>query len=210
MSIGEHLAFDSFTDWAEVAHLVGRPITELVEEIQNVYLMDTRPWVVGYSGGKDSTVVLQLVYYALATLPADKRTKPIFAISSDTLVETPLVVDLITATLETINKSAKESEIPLTSHIVYPKTGETFWVNLLGKGFQQRAVVLFKSQIHQLVDRLCLVFQRSPLINLSTQGGQPPHHTLGSVRHIPERRFNGLFFELSDLFLFSRKVKDAP
>ena len=41
-------------------------------EIRDVYLSDTRPWVIGYSGGKDSTVALQLIWYALSESPARK------------------------------------------------------------------------------------------------------------------------------------------
>jgi DNA sulfur modification protein DndC len=135
MSTETHLVFDDFEDFVEVAHMARRPIAELIEEIQNVYLMDNRPWVVGYSGGKDSTVVLQLVYFALSNLPLEQRTKPIFVISSDTLVETPLVVDLITGALEAVNQSAQDNDLPLTCHLVCPKTAETYWVNLLGKGY---------------------------------------------------------------------------
>ena len=43
-----------------------RTTEEIHQEIQQVYLGDSRPWVVGYSGGKDSTTALQLVWYALA------------------------------------------------------------------------------------------------------------------------------------------------
>ena len=39
------------------------------EEIRQVYLRDDRPWVVGYSGGKDSTTALQLIWMALRGLP---------------------------------------------------------------------------------------------------------------------------------------------
>lgn len=66
-------------------------------EIQEVYLSDNRPWVIGYSGGKDSTTTLQLVWYAIAELPEEKRSKHVFVISSDTLVETPVIVDYITS-----------------------------------------------------------------------------------------------------------------
>lgn len=41
----------------------GKPLVEgLLEEIEYVYKSDKRPWVIGYSGGKDSTVVVHLVY----------------------------------------------------------------------------------------------------------------------------------------------------
>ena len=135
MSTETHQAFDQFSEYAEVAHLAGRSLAELIAEVQEVYLMDQRPWVVGFSGGKDSTVVTQLVYHAVATLPQDQKKKPVFVISSDTLVETPMVTNLISGTLERLGKQAKKNGLPISGHMVYPKTGETFWVNLIGKGY---------------------------------------------------------------------------
>ena len=47
----------------------GKPLVEgLLEEIEYVYKSDKRPWVIGYSGGKDSTVVVHLVYQMLKNL----------------------------------------------------------------------------------------------------------------------------------------------
>jgi hypothetical protein len=63
----------------------------LTKEIQDLYCLDEIPWVIGYSGGKDSTAILQLVWNAIATLPSDKRTKTISVITTDTLVENPIV-----------------------------------------------------------------------------------------------------------------------
>ena len=48
---------------------------DLLEEIRYVYLSDDRPWIIGYSGGKDSTTVVELVYEMLYSLPARERTK---------------------------------------------------------------------------------------------------------------------------------------
>ena len=84
-----------------------RTTAEIHQEIQQVYLADSRPWVVGYSGGKDSTTALQLVWYALAELPPEQRQKPVYVITSDTLVETPVIVDYITGTLERIEQLPK-------------------------------------------------------------------------------------------------------
>lgn len=37
----------------------GKPLVEgLLDEIEFVYKSDKRPWVIGYSGGKDSTLVV--------------------------------------------------------------------------------------------------------------------------------------------------------
>ncbi|MDJ0898425.1 MAG: DNA phosphorothioation system sulfurtransferase DndC, partial [Xenococcus sp. MO_188.B8] len=66
-------------------------IDQLIQEIQQLYCLDAVPWVVGYSGGKDSTAVLQLIWNAIATLPQEKRTKKIYVITTDTLVENPIV-----------------------------------------------------------------------------------------------------------------------
>lgn len=63
--------------------------------IQQQYLADATPWVIGYSGGKDSTAVLQLVMYSLAKLPVEQRTKAIHVLSNDTLVENPAVADYV-------------------------------------------------------------------------------------------------------------------
>ena len=68
---------------------------QLLEEIQVLYRADSIPWVVGYSGGKDSTAVLQLVWHALADLPDAERSKPVHVISTDTLVENPIVASWV-------------------------------------------------------------------------------------------------------------------
>src|SRR5579884_3308462 len=72
------------------------------QDIRNAYVQDARPWVIGFSGGKDSTCVLQLVCRALSALKPAMRKKPIFVISSNTLVESPAVVEYIRTSLSAI------------------------------------------------------------------------------------------------------------
>jgi len=74
-------------------------IEALADEIRALYLEDEVPWVIGYSGGKDSSAVLQLVWMAIAKLPEERRTKPIHVISTDTLVENPVVAAWVGASL---------------------------------------------------------------------------------------------------------------
>jgi DNA sulfur modification protein DndC len=105
------------------------------EEIRSVYLSDQRPWVIGYSGGKDSTTAFQLIWYALSKLPRERLTKPVYVISSDTLVETPKIVDYINSSLTRMNESAKRQELPFSAHKVQPLLEKTFWVNLIGRGY---------------------------------------------------------------------------
>lgn len=112
-----------------------RNLSDIYEEIQRVYLSDKRPWIVGFSGGKDSTTALQLIWYALSQLPPEKRNKPVHVIASDTLVETPVIVDHIDTTLGRINETARARGMPFRSEKVQPLTSETFWVNIIGKGY---------------------------------------------------------------------------
>ena len=112
-----------------------RTLDQIHREIQDVYLENARPWVIGYSGGKDSTTALQLVWYALAELPVEERKYPVYVISSDTLVETPVIVSYITGTLARIETHASEQRMPFHTELVRPKTEDTFWVNLIGKGY---------------------------------------------------------------------------
>jgi DNA sulfur modification protein DndC len=105
------------------------------EEIRTVYCGDRRPWVVGYSGGKDSTCALQLVWSALMALPSERLTKPVFVISSDTLVETPKIVSYLDDSLARINASARKLGLPFSAHKVSPSIAESFWVNLIGRGY---------------------------------------------------------------------------
>jgi len=112
-----------------------QPLDELISIIQSTYCADSRPWIIGFSGGKDSTAVLSLTYSALLALPEEKRTKHVYVVSSDTLVETPVVVDMINRVKGTINRQAPKDGIPMTAHSVYPEMDQTFWVNLLGRGY---------------------------------------------------------------------------
>ena len=122
---------------AQVAGLAmaGRPLRDLVGEISRLYTEDDRPWVIGYSGGKDSTTCVQLIFTALAALPVEQLKKPVYVVSSNTLVETPLVIDLIKTTLEELETGAEASNLPMSVHQVVPKANNSFWVNLLGRGY---------------------------------------------------------------------------
>ncbi len=117
-----------------VAELV-KDIQKLTEEIQELYCLDTIPWIVGFSGGKDSTTVLQLVWNALVALPPEKRTKTIYVITTDTLVENPVVSVWIRKSLERMKAAAQEQGLPIEPHLLQPEIKDTFWVNLIGKGY---------------------------------------------------------------------------
>lgn len=111
------------------------PLQVLYEEVRTLYLADKRPWVLGFSGGKDSTCALQIVWTALAGLPPEQRAKPVYVISSDTLVETPVIVNYIDGTLARIEQSAIAKDMPFRTHKVMPRIDRSFWVNMIGRGY---------------------------------------------------------------------------
>ncbi|BAZ50839.1 hypothetical protein NIES4103_34570 [Nostoc sp. NIES-4103] len=117
-----------------VADLV-EDIQALTTEIQELYCLDQIPWVVGYSGGKDSTATLQLVWNAIAGLPPEKRTKTIYVITTDTLVENPIVAAWVRNSLKQMKSEAQAQGLPFEPHLLQPEPKETFWVGLIGKGY---------------------------------------------------------------------------
>jgi DNA sulfur modification protein DndC len=109
----------------------------IISEIEDQYLSDEnpRPWIIGFSGGKDSTMLLQVVWLTLMRIPAELRRRNVFVVCNDTLVENPKVALFIHRTLDAIQVEAAKQGLPLTVHQTTPKLEDTFWVNLLGKGY---------------------------------------------------------------------------
>lgn len=116
------------------ADLIAR-VRGLMEQIQEYYTTDAVPWVVGYSGGKDSTCTLQLVWRAIAALPPEKRAKPVHVITTDTLVEQPFVAAWVRRSIKCIREASRIQELPFQAHLLEPDISQTFWVNLIGRGY---------------------------------------------------------------------------
>lgn len=118
-----------------MANLTKSDIREVIEIIKELYLSDKTPWICGYSGGKDSTAIVQLVWSALSELPKDRLQKKVHIISTDTLVESPVVALWATESLNKMEAVAKRDELPIVPHRLTPTTSNTFWVNLIGRGY---------------------------------------------------------------------------
>jgi DNA sulfur modification protein DndC len=107
------------------------------ENIKKVYFMNDLPWVIGYSGGKDSTCTTQIIIETLIELK-NKGTslkKHVYIISSDTLVENPMIVGTIHKTIAAINDVAIRENLPISAHVIKPDFNNTFWANLIGRGY---------------------------------------------------------------------------
>ncbi|MCG3254527.1 MAG: DNA phosphorothioation system sulfurtransferase DndC [Candidatus Heimdallarchaeota archaeon] len=111
------------------------PVGYAIQEIKNLYLSDERPWIIGYSGGKDSTTVVELVLMAIKELKPEERKKELHVISADTMVENPLVIPIINEFMEKVRKFAQANDLPIKVHILLPKIEETYWVLLIGQGY---------------------------------------------------------------------------
>ena len=95
----------------------------------------SEPWIVAYSGGKDSTLLLQLVWETLSSLEPEKRRRRVYVVANDTLVESPLVIDHLKKSVSVIREAANRMDLPITARITKPYIDQTFWVNVIGRGY---------------------------------------------------------------------------
>ena len=108
---------------------------EIIQEMMVVYQHDRRPWLIGYSGGKDSTLLVALAYEAISRLPKEARTKKVYIITSDTLVENPIVKRYMHTSSSQINESSTRDRLNIDAHVIYPDPEQTFWSRVIGLGY---------------------------------------------------------------------------
>lgn len=104
-------------------------------EMKLVYLHDLRPWLIGYSGGKDSTLLCQLVFEMLMELPEEKRLKKVHIVTSDTMVENPIVKRYMHKMSNSINIASASKRLNVEAHIIYPEVRQSFWSLVIGLGY---------------------------------------------------------------------------
>ena len=115
-------------------------LPDRLEKIRHVLRKEYRkrhryPWIVAYSGGKDSTLLLQLIWEVVAELPAEEQNRQVVIVGNDTLVESPLVIRHLRESLETIGAAVEREGLPMETEITEPCVDQTFWVNVIGRGY---------------------------------------------------------------------------
>ncbi len=114
------------------------PVTayrDIKESLRQLYLEDNRPWLVGFSGGKDSSMVASLVFDAVLDVPPERRKKEISILCTDTRVEIPAVVEMVESTLARMQKFADENNLNIKANLLRPPPEQSFWVNIIGRGY---------------------------------------------------------------------------
>lgn len=110
-------------------------LDETMQAIRPAYLReDRRPWVLAYTGGEYSTLLLQLVWEVVEALPEAERRRPIVLAGNDRLVESPLVRDRLRDGPTTIRREARRRGLPLTLRYPRPCLDQTLWVEVIGRG----------------------------------------------------------------------------
>lgn len=106
---------------------------DIIQEMALVYRHDKRPWLIGYSGGKDSTLLCCLAMEMLQRLAPHQRHKTVYIVSSDTMVENPIVKNYMHRMSAMINAAGRELKVK--ADIIYPKVADTFWSRVIGLGY---------------------------------------------------------------------------
>lgn len=120
-----------------------KKIEGVISEIIDQYVYadkSERPWIIGFSGGKDSTVLLTLVWMALLRIREEmpnpfQLRRPVHVVCNDTMVENPIIASYVEDVLSKIGIAAREQNLPIFVKKTTPKLEETFWINVIGKGY---------------------------------------------------------------------------
>lgn len=117
---------------------MGVPVyQEIKDSLRRLYLEleDDRPWLVGFSGGKDSSMVASLVVEVVAGIPAEQREKPVAILCTDTRVEIPAIVEAVEGTLARIHRFSQQDDLHIEVNLLKPPPEQSFWVNIIGRGY---------------------------------------------------------------------------
>jgi len=119
-----------------VSESYAQKVKAIRRDLREEYLQPhDHPWIIGFSGGKDSTLLLHFVFETLRNIAPDDRRRPVYVVSNNTLVESPVFQDFVDRLLDRLEQSLEGLNVPIQVMRTHPLPEESFWVNLLGKGY---------------------------------------------------------------------------
>jgi len=111
------------------------PFQDIRAGLRQLYMDDNRPWLVGFSGGKDSTMLASLVFDLVLSIPPEQRKKEVSVVCTDTRVEIPAIAEMIEGTLDRMRKFSQQNRLSINAYLLKPMYEESFWVNIIGRGY---------------------------------------------------------------------------
>jgi DNA sulfur modification protein DndC len=112
-----------------------KPYKDIKDFLSQLYLEDGRAWLVGFSGGKDSTMLASVIIETVLSIPAGQRKKPISILCTDTRVEIPAIVEMVEGSLERMQKFSELNGLNIEVNLLRPPPEQSFWVNIIGRGY---------------------------------------------------------------------------
>jgi DNA sulfur modification protein DndC len=108
---------------------------DIKKSLRELYLEDERPWLVGFSGGKDSTMLASVIFDVILSIPSGQRKKPVSVLCTDTRVEIPAIAEMVESALDRMRKCSQQEDLNIDANLLKPTTEESFWVNIIGRGY---------------------------------------------------------------------------
>lgn len=143
-----------------------------VSIIGQAYLQYRMPVCIGYSGGKDSTVTLDLALRAVMALDPSQRTQTVYVIYSDVLVEMHPVISVIDEQIRRFEDYVRRHDLPFVFKRAVPEVRHRFWSLTIGRGY-----MLPRQDLRICTDRMKLKPQQKMMLETFT----PDARTTGSL-----------------------------
>lgn len=122
------------------SEIKSKRVRAIIDELKDQYMeadINCRPWIIGFSGGKDSTVLLMLTWIAMQELKEDRKPlrRRVYVVCNDTMVENPVIEEYVSTVLLKIGDAAREQMMPIQVVTTTPQLEDTFWSCVIGKGY---------------------------------------------------------------------------
>lgn len=113
---------------------IDQTFNQIKSHIKELYLKDGNEWCIGVSFGKDSSMVLTLVWEVLKELPLELRTKKVHVLTSNTGIELPAMNEYLKENIDLVNKQAVCDNLPIKGYLAKPDLNSSYFYQVIGKG----------------------------------------------------------------------------